>query len=651
MVQNIGVRTAAVTTGPAVQTLRTVGTVEVAEPNVHDINLRFSGWIEELYVDFVGAQVEEDEPLFTVYSPQLYAAEEEFLLAANARGDASLRASARDRLLNLGLTSSQIDELAASGTALHSVPIHSPVTGTVLTKHANAGMNVEPGMRAFRIADLGTVWVQVPIYESQLAGVRPGQAATMTVDALGGETFRGEVAFVDPTLDPMTRAARVRLAFANPDGRLKPGFFASVTLEQTLADNAVLAPREAVNATGTRSLVFVALGQGRFEPREVRTGANVANGQVVIEAGLAAGEKVVTSGQFLLDSEASVRASLARMVGGGAIPKPVPEMSRGTESAASSEMGPSAAADPGQFPVSANEQQAIDQLSDAYLTLQDNLTVNDATGAGELIARIADAAGTFTNWPLQPAAERVVQATAFETVSLDDLRAGFGPLSDAAIALLSMAPPSRDVVEKLYVTHCPMVNQDWLQSEPAIRNPYDPSMLTCGSVERSITAAAAPAPAGTTAPSPTNGAASPPAAQAEPAADAGNSEDAARDTLFNAYLSLQQGLIADDVTNAQAQLEQLRTAAATINAQDVVTATHIHTQDLTAFRKAFEALSNAVIKLAETSPPSTEVGDVLRVTHCPMVNANWLQLSNSIENPYDPTMLRCGVFRGEIQTK
>jgi len=493
VVQNIGVRTARVIEGPAVATLRTVGTVEVAEPNVHDVNLRITGWIEDIAIDYVGAPVTAGQPLLTVYSPQLYAAEEEFLLTLQNK-DASdpLVAPARDRLLNLGLTPEQVDELAARGEAWRNVPLLAPADGVVLTKHANPGMNVEPGMRVFRIADLSTVWVQVPVYESQLAGVAPGQTATMTVDALGGETFTGEVAFVDPVVDPMTRAARVRIAFANPDNRLKPGLFANVILEQTLADNAVLAPREAVNHTGERSLVFVALGQGRFEPREVRTGANVAGGQVVIDAGLTAGEKVVTSGQFLLDSEASVRASLARMVGGGEVPFPVTAMSRETECAAAPEMAAATA--------SANE---------------------------------------------------------------------------------SSPPPSK----------------------------------------------------------------APPAAQTQPAADA------ARDTLFNAYLDLQQGLIQNDLTDARPQLEKLRTAAAAVDAEDVVAAAHIHTDDLAAFREGFKTLSDAVITLAETSPPSGDDGDVLRVTHCPMVNANWLQLSDAIENPYDPSMLRCGVFRGEIETK
>ena len=478
VVQNLGVRTAEVVEGPVTQTLRTVGTVEVAEPLVRDVNLRVSGWIESLFIDFVGATVEPGQPLFTVYSPELYAAQEELILAGAAGGDAELLRSARDRLLNFGLTGDQVRELAENGEPLRNVPIQSPYRGVVLKKHANEGMRVDPGMQVFRIGDLSTVWVQVTLYESQLPFVDVGLPATMSLPALPDVSYAGEVVFIDPTLDPMTRAVQVRLAFENPDGRLKPGMFADVTLRHTRAGSATLAPREAVIDTGQRSVAFVSLGQGRFEPRTVRTGVAVEDGRVQILEGLEPGERVVTSGQFLLDSEASVRESLARMVQGDPAGTQKPAVA--TAPAAMTQA------------ISAEAQQQIDALASAYLALQDKLTRDDLTGvAGDatVIREAATHLGHLAPPEIRALAEPVARATEVSADGLDAVREAFGPLSDAAIALLKAAPPSARAVpgdETVYVTHCPMVNQEWLQIGDAVRNPYAPSMLTCGSVELAL---------------------------------------------------------------------------------------------------------------------------------------------------------------------
>ena len=475
VVQNIGVRTAPVVRGPAVRTLRTVGTVEVAEPNVHDVNLRVSGWIEELDSDFVGASVEAGERLFTLYSPQLQTAAEEYLLALQSN---ALVDPARDRLLNLGLSETDVEAIAEAGSVDRNLPIRSPVTGTVTRKHANEGMNVEPGMLVFRIADLSTVWVQVTLYESQLDGVRPGQPATMTVAGIPGETFEGKVSFIDPTLDPATRSVRARLVFDNPGGRLKPGMFADATLRDVLAENAVLAPREAVVETGARKLVFVALGGGRFGPREVETGANVADGRVVVTEGLEAGEEVVTSGQFLLDSEASVRSSLARMVdpggsggsGGSGVSRP-----QGGGEDSVSDTHPLEGVTPGQS----------DPVAEAFLALQENLTQNQPAGAAALAEAARSLAGEAEGskadlaTALAEAADRVPADADLATV-----RGVFEDLSLAAVELFEAAPPAG--VGPLVVAHCPMVDKDWLQAGVGVRNPYDPSMLTCGTVLRTL---------------------------------------------------------------------------------------------------------------------------------------------------------------------
>ena len=473
VVQNIGVRTAPVVRGPAVLTLRTVGSVEVAEPNVHDVNLRVSGWIEELHSDFVGASVEAGEPLFSLYSPQLYAATEEYLLALGSGSeDDPLLGSARDRLLNLGLTEAQVDGIRKAGAVKRSVVILSPVTGTVTAKHANEGMKVEPGMRVFRIVDLSTVWVQVTLYESQLGGVRVGQPATLTVAGLSEGSFEGELAFIDPTLNPQTRSARARLVVENPDGRLKPGMFADVTLRTKLAEEAVLAPREAVVETGTRKLVFVALGGGRFEPREVETAGDVADGKVRIASGIEPGENVVTSGQFLLDSEASVQASLARMAepGGSGVPRPP-----GGGEDSLSDTHPLEGVAPGP----------TDAVAEAFLALQENLTRNKPAGAVAL-AEAARSLAVKSDGRTARLATAVAQSAdrVPADANLATVRGSFEDLSLAAVELFEAAPPAG--AGPPAVAHCPMVDKDWLQAGTGIRNPFDPSMLTCGTVLRTF---------------------------------------------------------------------------------------------------------------------------------------------------------------------
>ena len=481
--QNIGVRTTPAVRGAAVRELRTVGTVGVAEPGVHDVNLRVSGWIEELYVGYEGAEVREGQTLFTLYSPQLYAAAQEYLLATSGvDADDPLLGSARDRLLSLGLTEAQVGALRESGVAERNVPVVSPATGTVTEKNANAGMSVEPGTRVFRIVDLSTVWVQVTLYESQLAGVRTGQTAIVEVAGLGGERFEGELSFVDPTLDPGTRTTRARVVVPNPDGRLKPGMFADVTLREEADAEAVLVPREAVVKTGARELVFMARGGGRFEPREVRTSGGFAGGRVRVDAGVEAGEEVVVGGQFLLDSEASVRASLARMAGGDAPP------------GGKSSLGPEPEHEDHAHPLEgvAPATEATQPVAEAFLALHENLTADEPGGAAALaeaarsLAAEADGATAQLATSLAESADRVPA-----DADLPAVRGSFEEISAEAAALFEAAPPAG--VGKLAVTHCPMVGRDWLQAGTAVRNPYDPSMLTCGAVVRTFGEGAADA--------------------------------------------------------------------------------------------------------------------------------------------------------------
>ena len=316
VVQNIGVRLAPVTTGALTKEIRTVGTITYDETATKDVNTKISGWIEQLDVDETGVQVKQGEPLFELYSPELYQAQEEYLVALNSRSQLGrdLLDDARTKLEFFDIGPEQVKELEKRGKAKRTLTITSPHTGIVIDKNAKEGMKIEPGMRVYQIADLSKVWVMATLYEYQLPYVKVGQPVVMTLEYLPNETFEGKVAYIYPYLQKESRQVKVRIEFANPDGVLKPGMFATLQLANTLDQQAVLAPREAIIATGTRKVAFVSLGAGKFEPRNVETGIETQKGLIEIRSGLKPGEEVVVSGQFLLDSESKMRSALAKMV-------------------------------------------------------------------------------------------------------------------------------------------------------------------------------------------------------------------------------------------------------------------------------------------------------------------------------------------------
>ena len=284
--QNIGVRVEKVQEGSESGSIRTVGTVTYDETLLGDVNVKVSGWIEKLYVDYLGAPVRRGQPLFELYSPELYAAQGEYLLAYKAtkraasgdgkalkRFSSELLEPARTKLELYDIGGGQIKALQARGKPKKTMTVVSPQNGVVTEKHAFEGMNVTPGMTAFRIADLSRVWVMATLYEYQSRAIEVGQPATMTLTYLPGKKFEGKVVYIYPFLDEKTRQIKVRLEFPNPDLDLKPGMYATVVFEGTQSDRRVLVPRSSVIDTGERQVAFVALGEGRFEPRKVSMGA------------------------------------------------------------------------------------------------------------------------------------------------------------------------------------------------------------------------------------------------------------------------------------------------------------------------------------------------------------------------------------------
>ncbi|MDD5140608.1 MAG: efflux RND transporter periplasmic adaptor subunit [Verrucomicrobiales bacterium] len=326
--QNMNLRTAEVIRGPLHKTIRTVGAIDYNETTLADVTTKFKGWVEKLDVDATGQLVHRGEPLFEIYSPELYNAQSEFLLALNSSsatndpGAAFLRGSALNKLKFFDVPDAQIAELEKTRKLTKTSPVVAPESGFVIEKNVVAGQMVDAGMKLYRIADLGIVWVIAQVYEQDLAYVRLGQEAVVKVASLPDREFRGRVTFIYPSLDEKTRTARVRLEFENPGYFLKPGMFVSATIHAQLEDSAVLVPESAVLRSGAKNTVFVALDGGKFEGRDVTLGVEAENALVQVTSGLSAGERVVTSGQFLLDSESQLREAIEKMRGSTSKAKP-----------------------------------------------------------------------------------------------------------------------------------------------------------------------------------------------------------------------------------------------------------------------------------------------------------------------------------------
>jgi len=482
VVQNIGVRIAPVVTGPLIHTIRTVGSVDYDETRVRDVNVKIAGWVQKLHVDSLGQPVRKGDPLFELYSPDLYAAQQEYLLALQGGklgGGESLVEAARTKLRYYDVPAAEIAKLEQRGEPAKTMTLRSPYAGVVTEKMAFEGMRIDPGMRAFRIADLSKVWVMVTLYESQLPYVKVGQDARMTLPYLPGEELGGKVVYVYPYLDRKARQAQVRVEFDNPGLLLKPGMYATVSLEGRLGERRTLAPRESVIDTGERKVAFVSKGKGRFEPRQVRTGVETDGAMIEILEGLAPDEQVVTSGQFLLDSEARVREALAKMIGAGlAVPaEPPPERGAGQPTAA--------------LPQAAG--QALSAALEAYLAIGRALAKDELAPVEARATEAAEAVGRLTSiqvpglphfWhehdgaALGEAARALVGA---ETLAI--ARTRFAAVSDAVTKLLrdTGVPSGVGPVEAL---HCPMFGEKggatWLQPPGEVRNPYfGKAMLAC----------------------------------------------------------------------------------------------------------------------------------------------------------------------------
>ena len=318
--QNMGIRTAEVARHSLVRTIRTYGHVTYDETRTVRVSPKASGWIETLHVDFTGKSVTEGEPLFEIYAPELVTAQEAYLVAFQSAkrlardSQTGLLASARRRLQYFDIADSEIEALEATGQVRKTLVIRSPASGVVIEKTAEEGGHVKAGTTIYRIADLSRVWVEAHIFEYELPWVREGQPAAMTIPYWPGDVRSGTVTYVYPYLRPQTRDVRLRLEFDNADLRLKPDMYADIHIKTRADEQGLLLPSEAVLRSGERNVVFVVKGGGKFTPREVTLGLSTDGGMVQALAGLAPGDVVVTSGQFLLDSESKLQEAVQKMI-------------------------------------------------------------------------------------------------------------------------------------------------------------------------------------------------------------------------------------------------------------------------------------------------------------------------------------------------
>ncbi len=485
-VQNIGVITAPVRRGDLTLEIRTVGTLDYNQKNIYLVNTKYEGWIEKVYVNYVGEEVKKGQPLFEIYSPELVSAQQEYLIALNYRdemrekgvpepdadADYLLQAS-RSRLHYLDITDEQIKRLEEEKQIRKTLTVVSPATGIVIEKQDRAldGMKVETGLNLYKIADLSSLWVYVDLYEYQLPWIEVGQDARVEIDYYPGEIFHVKVLFFNPFVDETTRTIRVNLQIPNPDGKLRPQMFATVTLLPVAARNVVAVPQMAVLHTGERNVVVLDKGGGRFEPREVKLGLQGAGEYQVLE-GLEGTETVVTSAQFLIDSESNLREAINKML-----------MAPGEQEPATKDIE----RDLQKIKPVIDDPKTTDALGkmlEAYLPIWEALAKDSTSGIKENATKLAGLAGNAAADAKDEMLATQLKALhkAASEMKSGDLNSARESMKGVSRALIAVFMSHEVKLPKRYVIiQCPMVNEKWIQDTEEIKNPFLGSqMLVCG---------------------------------------------------------------------------------------------------------------------------------------------------------------------------
>lgn len=493
-VQRMNLKTAVVTVGPVVREFRTVGSVAYDQRGLRDITTKYEGWIERLFVGATGEAVRTGDPLFEIYSPDLYNAELNYLVALGSEGTAGgpVTRAAEARLRLFDLPAEAVTGLAHSGKASRTYVFRAPAAGVVVEKMAVAGQKVMPGERIYRLADLATVWVLAQVFEQDLAFVRPGQAATVRVTYGPERVLTGTVEALLPQVEEQTRSATARIALPNPDMGLRPGMFVDVRFAAQLADRAVLVPDLAVLRSGERNTVFLARADGSFEPREVKLGARSQGNTYQILAGLEGGEHVVTSGQFMLDSESQLRDAIQKMLKAeaspvGAAPAQAPRAKPETPAVGMEEGS--------ALPDSA--RALLQELALSTVDAAEALAADDLAGYRRALPRMRQGLAAFLGGSEQAARGPLgaFRDGPADRTAIKEARRDFAYFSTAVADLARENGVTR--AAGLHTYECPMApgigTGRWMSRKGELKNPfYGSTMLDCG---EEVDAPQGPAPA------------------------------------------------------------------------------------------------------------------------------------------------------------
>ena len=658
---------------------RLMGQVEPDETRLHVVTAWTGGRIDRLRVGTTGEHVRRGQTIATLYSPEVYAAHQDLITAQRqvttlAGGTPLARTSAQGALLSaaqrlalLGVPDAEIERMKTATRPVQQVPIRSPFSGTVIERLTTEGAYVQTGTGLYRIADLSQVWVQLQAYESDLPLLAVGQAVDLTVEGMPGRTFSGQIAFIDPVLDARRRTSRVRIEVDNAGGDLRPGMFAEAIVQaqaQGLGDTALAVPATAPLFTGRRSVVYVEVqGEERptYEARTVRLGPKLGSIYPVLE-GLNEGDHVVVEGAFALDADLQLRGGRSMMMR--------PD-DRETEASA-------------PVATSAVLKAQLATLVTAYLDGVTALAQDDLEGAKAAATRVREAAaGVHPEGPASAPWTRLGPhfemhgRQAAEATDITTARQGYHMLSDKMTGLLTVFGNPLDGAVRM--AHCPMAfgsGADWVQRGEDVRNPYYGSeMLTCGDVTATLPAGAHLGDAAEPTPEP-----APPAADATPdhgtmapstmapstmAPSTTAAETPAEDpeavfrrelvAVMSRYLRAQRAMASDDVDAAKVAARGMSAAIRRVSpppSKQAAWASHrsglasgaggvAGAADLAAAQRAFIPLGAAVTRLVrDLGNPLTST---VRVAHCPMRDADWVQSSATIQNPFfGSRMPTCG---------
>ena len=484
-IQRMNLKTALVTRGPVLREIRTVGSVAYNEQGLTDITTKYEGWIEKLFVGATWTAVKKGDPLFEIYSPELYNAELNYLVALRTEGDTPgpVTRASLSRLQLFDLPPEVVAEIAKTREPKRTFVFRAPSDGMIVEKMAVAGEMTKPGEKIYRIADLSSVWVLAQVFEQDIAFVRMGQEATVRVTYGPERQFTGTVESLLPQVAEDTRTATARIVLPNPDGYLRPGMFVDVRFAARLSDSAVLVPDLAVLRSGEHNTVFLTRSDGSFEPREVKLGERSQGNLYQVLSGLSVGDRIVTSGQFMLDSESQLRDAIQKMLkapeSGGSSVKFV--QVEGTN-------GVSPPPTVGMDEVSALPDAAralLSELAFATVDAAEALAADDLAAYNKAVPKMRQTLSAFVEGSPQAATGPVAKFR--DSLSArTDLKAARLDFAYFSTAVTDLAHENRlNQTTGLHIFQCPMApgirTGRWLSRSPQLKNPfYGSAMLECG---------------------------------------------------------------------------------------------------------------------------------------------------------------------------